>query len=608
MGSTGSQARLIQSSHPPAHYQPVLMKDLGKHPQHLHEQTDSAYHHRQQSPKHDISVHAMFDGHMTAGGGRGGGDDGGCSGGGGVGSTSTTVDTTATNNSSSSDGDRTTDDDDGNEQTFTDSVMDRHLFALAADSLSMENRNTACDIVQYMTNLKLKHMEAEQQKHVMAATAGDAGHPESGSEQLSKSSDSSDPAPNGSLAAAAAAEDTVSSEGESGGPVVLDYKVDKGSTTAKAAAVSDQAECCGAGAGRKSSGSGARESASRLTSQSNAGDRCRSTGTSPVRIIKIKSPRNSIVDTSGKRLSIGRDRSAERHISPDRHSPRRQSEGGGGILKRAASPNPDHFPPAMGILKRCQSPVFRPGCVDRDAVTCGGGYTRRSLSPGNSIDSRSPRGSIDSRSPDRHHRSYVPTDQPHGHSHRGASFSPQSSFESRSSEPNLEMSASALAATTAAAAAAPNAGGRTAFDTRSPSASRKRSMSAHSSTEKSRHSEPYYHHYYQLFQQQQQLMQQQQLAAERKHQRQSKSLERTGSRDSTNSSSTYGGHGGQPDRVYHIGEGGGGGSSVTRSQSAENAYLRFGGDGGYDVRSNESLARAIEQPTCVECLYQRKPS
>ncbi|XP_037046728.1 protein still life, isoform SIF type 1 isoform X5 [Bradysia coprophila] len=29
VGSTGSQARLIQSSHPPSHYQPVLMKDLG---------------------------------------------------------------------------------------------------------------------------------------------------------------------------------------------------------------------------------------------------------------------------------------------------------------------------------------------------------------------------------------------------------------------------------------------------------------------------------------------------------------------------------------------------------------------------------------------------
>jgi hypothetical protein len=30
VGSTGSQARLIQSSHAPSHYQPVLMKDLGK--------------------------------------------------------------------------------------------------------------------------------------------------------------------------------------------------------------------------------------------------------------------------------------------------------------------------------------------------------------------------------------------------------------------------------------------------------------------------------------------------------------------------------------------------------------------------------------------------
>lgn len=34
VGSTGSQARLIQSSHAPSHYQPILMKDLGKEMNH----------------------------------------------------------------------------------------------------------------------------------------------------------------------------------------------------------------------------------------------------------------------------------------------------------------------------------------------------------------------------------------------------------------------------------------------------------------------------------------------------------------------------------------------------------------------------------------------
>lgn len=123
-------------------------------------------------------------------------------------------------------------------------------------------------------------------------------------------------------------------------------------------------------------------------------------------------------------------------------------------------------------------------------------------------------------------------------------------------------------------------------------------------------------------------MQQQQLAAAgRRHQRQSKSLERTWSereRDAAAAAmamaSSYptfvvGDH--HPERIYHIGSGGGGGSqSVARSQSTESAYVcgRDGmnisgyGESSYEMHSNESLARAIEQPTCVECRYQRKPS
>lgn len=601
------------------------MKDLGKHQQHQQQQAQQHSATHQQSPKQEISVHAMFDemNMMVVGGlggvsGDGGGSDGDGSGGGGRmggGGESSGEGT------SGSDGDRT-DDDDGTEQKFTDSVMDRHLFALEADSLSMENRNTAFDIVKYMANLKMKHMEAEQQQHVVVEC-----HTESGSEQMSKSDSSdksaSDAPPESSVRdAATAAYDTevVSSEGESGGPVVLDYKVDKGSTTSKAAASDPESNTNTAASTSDSSGHrGARDTA-RLSSHSYSADRSRSTGTSPVRIIKIKSPRNSVVDTSVKRVSSTggshRDRSDERgSSSPDRReqsiSPRRQSEGGG-ILKRSVSPNPDCFPPAMGILKRCQSPVFKSASSSADRFGCG--YTRRSLSPGHSIDSRSPRASIDSRSPDRQpHRLYIQ------HDHRLGSFSPQSSFDSRASEPNLDLAAppgvSSSTATTK--------GRSPAYSDRSPdrsASSRKRSLSAHSSLEKSRHSEPYYHHYYQLFQQQQQMQQQQQLAAERKHQRQSKSLERTGSKDSTTSTgSSYQYGGGHHTPVYHVD---GGSVSVTRSQSAENAYLRYGapvdgggygvsyigGDGSEGMRSNESLARAIEQPTCVECLYQRKPS
>lgn len=590
------------------------MKDLGKHQQHQPQQQaqqHSATH--QQSPKQEISVHAMFDemNMMVVGGLDGVSGDGGdgSSGSGRLGGGESSGEGT-----SGSDGDRT-DDDDGTEQKFTDSVMDRHLFALEADSLSMENRNTAFDIVKYMANLKMKHMEAEQQQHVVVEC-----HTESGSDQMSKSDSSdksaSDAPPETSVRDAATAAydtDVVSSEGESGGPVVLDYKVDKGSTTSKAAA-SDPESNTNTVASGSSGHRGARDTA-RLSSHSYSTDRSRSTGTSPVRIIKIKSPRNSIVDTSIKRASSTggshRDRSAERgSSSPDRRdpsaSPRRQSEGGGGILKRSVSPNPDSFPPAMGILKRCQSPVFKAASSAADRFGCR--YTRRSLSPGHSIDSRSPLGSIDSRSPDRQpHRLYIQ------HDHHLGSFSPQSSFESRASEPNLDLAAPPLPTTM-------SKGRSPAYADRSPdrsasSSSRKRSLSAHSSMEKSRHSEPFYHHYYQLFQQQQQMQQQQQLAAERKHQRQSKSLERTGSKDSTTSTGSSYQYGGHHTPLYRID---GGSGSVARSQSAENAYLRYGapvdsgggyngGDGSTGMRSNESLARAIEQPTCVECLYQRKP-
>lgn len=473
---------------------------------------------------------------------------------------------------SSSEGDPN-DEDEGSEQKFTDSVMDRHLFALESDGLNMEEQNTACDIVKYMANLKRKHMESEQSQQ--QSQDGQVG---SSSDTLSRSDSSDKGSSESQLVPPMFSDETPSSESEptSGTGVVIDSKVDKvftksgGGSSRKDARTSTKTE-----KNYKLSNtlqSPSEKGTSRLSSQSP--DRARSTGTSPVRIIKIRSPRNSVAEVSNKRLSVSRESSKDR--SPDRRdvSPRRQSEGG--ILKRSASPKPDAMPPAMGILKRCRSPTPKSSPTNRSSSS--GGYTRRSLSAGQSIESQSSRGSIDSRSPDRH-RLYHPDNFQ----------SPTCSFDSRASEPNLDIPRSVLK----------NGRHRGSFDSRSPDRSnRKRSISAHSSLDKTKSTEPYYHHYYQLYQQQQQ--RQQQMSPERR-QRLSKSLERAGSKDSTTSTGSYR-YGLSPERIYQIGP-------VVRSQSAENAYLRQDSQSRYDTsRSNESLTKSIEHPTCVECLYQRKPS
>uniref|UniRef100_A0A182PAU0 Still life n=1 Tax=Anopheles epiroticus TaxID=199890 RepID=A0A182PAU0_9DIPT len=99
VGSTGSQARLIQSSHPPATYHPVLMKDLGK----------------RLSPSSDKSVVEMFD--QTKGAGPNQTDS---------------------------------------HRQQVDNAMEQHLKNLNLDSLIQT------DIVEYMENLKEKHLESVQ--------------------------------------------------------------------------------------------------------------------------------------------------------------------------------------------------------------------------------------------------------------------------------------------------------------------------------------------------------------------------------------------------------------------------------------------------------------
>lgn len=566
VGSTGSQARLIQSSHPPAHYQPVLMKDLGK----------------TQSPKQDLNVVEIFSGGSSmvcSDSNTSSNNSGGCGGGGGEShnETSTCCGTG-----------------DAAEQQYTDHVMDKHLCALEAGSLT--SKTSTYDIAKYMANLK--HMESEQLdiSYECPTTLSNIDTNQefvtmdyniciNSKEFIDNIIETSDE----DKQQKQSADEYYSSESSGSCSIVkVDSKIDKvfnktkqiKSDQQQMKTSQTQTSMCKS---EQLSKHGLRSpSTSNIHLSSHSPDRSRSTGTSPVRIIKIKSPRNSVSDSGSKRLSVSSSRDSSKDRSPDRRevSPRRSSEGG--ILKRSLSPKPPetYVAPSssssyssstssMGILKRSQSPIFKSRSPDRNSCM------RKSLSPGNSIDSRaSPRGSIDSRSPDRH-RLHIQDDCYSSHG---------GSFESRSSEPNLDIPRSVLKTRSGSH--------QGSFDSRSPdrnTAQRKRSLSAHSSLEKSKSPEPYYHHYYQFYQEQQQ-----QNSPDPKH-RLSKSLERTSSKESAASSSYR--YGLSPERIYRIGP-------PVRSQSAENAYLKQ-----YEVaRSNESLTKSIEHPTCVECLYQRKPS
>lgn len=518
MGSTGSQARLIQSSHPPAHYQPVLMKDLGK----------------TQSPNQDISVVDLFSGSANASSASSSP----------VGSGSSSDDSGGSGGSNHENGDE--------EQQLTDSVMDKHLCALSDDSLNFGGQANTCDIAKYMANLKKKHMESEQFEIELETTNQDDTTESSDSAQKTCDQPQSDDS-GGSGGSGGSANSNCS-------PVILDSKVDKPSKKSeRQRSKSEHKAGCTTPTTTTANKNSTLRSPSSTHLSSHSPDRSRSTGTSPVKIIKIRSPRNSIVDTSGRRLNVSRESLKDR--SPDRRevSPRRASEGG--ILKRSSSPKPPPVPAhssglmssscssttsmsSMGILKRSQSPIFK------------------------------------SRSPDRYH-SLQPDSGSYCSSRAG-------SFDSRSSEPNLDIPRSVLKN-----ARAGSCSQQSSFESRSPDRSgRQRSLSAHSSMEKSRSPEPY-DHYYQIYQHQMQ----QQYSPERK-QRLSKSLERSGSKDYVDSG-TYGRYGLSPERIYRIGP-------TPRSQSAENAFHKYG---TYDMmRSNESLSKSIEHPTCVECLYQRKPS
>lgn len=426
------------------------------------------------------------------------------------------------------------------EQKLTDKAMDKHLSELSKDNNF--NKSDTCDIAKYMANLKEQHMEIQHQLDISCIIVNDDKMSDSETTVIeivcenSKISDSSD-------------EKSSDEKNSKISTSVIDKKVDKVFN------------------GDKSKSS----TPKKILKATRSPDRSKSNGNSPVRIIKVKSPRNSV--DSGKRLSVSRSNSKER--SPDRTdknnikrsvSPKKHTDS---ILKRSLSPKASFDQESFvinssnngSILKRSNSPN-KGKSPERSCL-------KKSLSPRNSIECRSPdpdrlhpqhsispRNSIDSRSPDRSSKLHV-----------RSSSSPRSSFDSRSPDRSYIKSP------------------RTSFDSRSPDRSRRSlSASARSSFESTKSSDRGYYIYSSS------PYRSESRSPER--QRASKSLDRS---PQESFDSRYGTH---HDHYDHPGP--------VRSYSAENNISHHGIDLS---RSNESLQRAIEYPTCVECLLQnRKPS
>lgn len=501
------------------------------------------------------------------------------------------------------------------ETDATARYMDKHLSELEQEDLVAGT----CDIVAYMASLREKAFEpgdgAEEAADQQQNDSSLSPEPQTIVENTQQTITVDIESPSSRPATESDSTGTTTGPSERSGDetedeptssiashiVVIDKKVDK---VFKAKSPERATAAAGGGGGAKPK-SGSRKSIYISP------DRCKSQGSSPVRIIKIKSPRSSVSE-QGKRLSIcsSRDNSQDR-LSGGRRtpSPRRSSEGGGGILKHTTTPG-------AGILKPPASPA-KSKSPDRSCLKKGGPshvcavetVTASTLSP-----RISPRSSVDHLSPDR-----ASICQRH---------SPRSSFDSHGgSDHNLDV---------------PYGGG-----------SRKRSMSAHGSFETGHkaHAQETYQ-YYPVYDNQ--TCSDHYVAAaptSSRYSRLSKSLERSTSRDSTTTaSSSYRGYGVSPERSYVVYS-----SGPLRSQSAENtfsqpiydalphrqapqqympmvSYLQELQDMSYGqpppqsqlppmpslpmhscghepTQSSYQLSSsAPEYTTCIDCLYQKRPS
>lgn len=459
VGSTGSQARLIQSSHAPSNYQPVLMKDLGK----------------QKSPVKDLDVVQMFD------------------------------------------------------DAAADTVMEGHLKDL--QGVTTCSSDPTRNIAQYMENLKEKHLEYVE----LDFSKKPLPPPVPSLKELTR---------DGSSDAAASTTETSQTSDESPAEdskqPIVDRKVDK---------------VFSSGERRKSGSLTPKEDGSQTPKKilksprqsielSRSPDRSKSQGNSPVKIYRVKTPKDSL---DVERLTVVRQGSRDK--SPDsKGSSRRSSETG--ILKRSLSPKTDKENVPISILKRSASPNNKSHSPDRPI--------RKSLSPCNSFDMRSPKSGLSPRgsvcSPDRYGRLYVQN-----------SLSPHSSFD-RSPDRCYD-----------------HAWGTRGFD-RSPERGRRSlSASARSSFESNRSSEHYYrqHSPYQSFE----------YSPDRESRRASKSLERSpkGSFEQNPYAAIY------ADRLPYVRQ--------ERSYSDETILASRPCAPDCASLSSETL-----RPTCVECLYARKPS
>ncbi|XP_036335512.1 uncharacterized protein YMR317W-like [Rhagoletis pomonella] len=505
-------------------------------------------------------------------------------------------------------------------------VVDKHLSDLEHEQLT----DATYDIAAYMANLKEQALESQDlQMDTQDQQQNDSSlSPEpqtvvENTQQTVVAEIESPPRPatesdsTGTTTGTSEKSEDESEDATSTGAhhVIIDKKVDKVFKSKP----SEKAQKSSSGSSSSIASTGTKSKTTKSPRQSIhiSPDRSKSQGSSPVRIIKIKSPRSSVSE-QGKRLSASssRDSSADRLSSGRRTpSPRRSSEASG-ILKRPTSP-------AAGILKPPPSPS-KSKSPDRSCL--------KKLAPAHdcSVESLSPhispRDSIEHLSPDRASTSLC---QRH---------SPRSSFDSRSSEPTLDIPRSSLKSP------------RGSFESRSPDrCSRKRSQSAHGSFETGQRaaalaaSEAYYQ-YYPIYDNQTcsdhyisaatTSMQREAGTSTTSTRRLSKSLERSTSRESTTSSSYR--YGVSPERIYTINTMG---TGPLRSQSAENAFERYAYDPHtgqhYQMPAQESAtaappaafmyshepqcpheriaayqlsSSAPEYTTCIDCLYQKRPS
>lgn len=678
MGSTGSQARLIQSSHAPSNYQPVLMKDLGK-------QTDTdiskntkseettetentanakdtteldekaatvaasfnlsigssgslfttnscadktktdesnAQNSNQslgimqkrlsprQSPKQDIEVIEIFAHELCQLSAA---------------EQVAVVRSKDASKRSSSSSRRTS----GDEPL---AFMDKQLSDLEHEQLA----EATCDIAAYMANLKEQSleiqdidMEAEEALQNDSSLSPEPQTIVENTQHIVVVADiespprlmhESDSTTSTTGTSEKSGDDSETDVGTDAAlllhPVVIDKKVDKVFKSKSNEKASKSSSTSGAESSSSStSNSNAKPKSSALRSPRQSiyisPDRAKTQISSPIKIIKIKSPRESVSEQGGKNLSVSSSReSSQDRLSSGRRSPspRRSSEGGG-ILKRCSSPSLT----GTGILKVPSSAAGSPTKSKSPDRSCLKATPQHDCSIESTLSQHlSPLHSFDNISPDRAGSLCL-------------KHSPRNSFDARSAaECNLELPKSYIKSP------------RGSFDSRSPDRNvrKPRSASAHGSFDITapEKTEAYYQ-YYPIYDNQtcsdHYVCVAPHTSTSGHRKRQSKSVERYMSRDSSVASGSTYRYGVSPERLYNVNQEWETTGPI-RSQSAENAFSSRSTANPYDnYYYQQPSAKALyyedascahertayklsssapEHTSCFDCLYQQRAS